>query len=96
MTEVLDHSKEMLSKSKLKVYENLLDKQDTFETNYKIMQLYAPSISVSGKQTIRDSVLNQEFGLNKTAIRKMMIEDGFVDYNWSELFQSMNRVCFTK
>lgn len=96
MTEVLQHSKEMLSERKLKVYENLLDKQEIFERNYKMMQLYAPSISVSGKQIIRDSVLNQDLSLNKTAIRKMMIEDGFVDYNWSSLFQSLNRVCFTE
>jgi DNA polymerase-1 len=96
ITEVLQHSKEMLSERKLKVYENLLNKQETFERNYKIMQLYAPSISVTGKHTIRDSVLNSDLSLNKTAIRKMMIEDGFVDYNWSSLFQSLNRVCFTE
>ena len=96
LTEVLDYSREMASEQKLKVYENLLDKQDIFARNYKMMQLYAPSISVPSKQIIRDSVLNEDLNLNKTAIRKMMLEDGFVDYNWSSLFQSLNRVCFTK
>ena len=96
LTEVLDYSKEMLEDHKLKVFENLVEKQDTFVKNYKIMQLYSPSISPGAKQTIRSSITDVDLQLNKTAIRKMMIEDGFIDYNWSSLFQSLNKVCFTK
>ena len=80
----------------LKVYENLLEYSEVFERNYKIMQLYAPSISINGKQTIRDSILDSKPALNKTQIRKMMIEDGFVDYDWTLLFQKLNAICFSK
>lgn len=96
ITEVLAYGKEKLSEHKLKVYENLLDKSDVFERNYKIMQLYAPSISISSKQAIRSTTMNEDLHLNKTEIRKMMLKDGFIDYSWSSLFQSLNRVCFTK
>ena len=74
----------------------MLDESETFERNYKMMQLYAPSISITGKQTIRESILDNDPALNKTQIRKMMIEDGFVDYDWTSLFQKLNAICFSK
>lgn len=96
MTEIYDYARDQMKTKNLKVYENLLEYSEVFERNYKMMQLYAPSISINGKQTIRDSILDSKPALNKTQIRKMMIEDGFVDYDWTLLFQKLNAICFSK
>ena len=96
ITDMYDFARSELETKKLKVYQNLLDESETFERNYKMMQLYAPGISITGKQTIRDSILDNEPSLNKTQIRKMMMEDGFVDYDWTSLFQKLNSICFSK
>jgi len=56
------------------------------------MQLYAPSLSPTAKEKIKYSIENLDFSLNKTAIRAMMIEDGFGAYDWTTLLQTFQRI----
>ena len=56
------------------------------------MQLYAPSISVQGKQKLRYVIDNFEHELNQTAFKTMMIEDGFGVVDFTDLFASMKRI----
>ena len=77
--------------SKVKAYSNILEEFDKVEVNYKIMQLYSPSIPVQGKEVLKYSVENFEPEFNKTEIVKMMIQDGFGEGNWSTMFQTYNR-----
>jgi len=77
---------------KLKVHEHILEKQDLIKKNYKMMQLYFPSISVQSKEKIKWAISNTEMSLNKTAIRAMMIRDGFGAFDWSTLFQTLQRI----
>ena len=72
--------------SKLKVFKNVVEKQDLIEKNYKMMQLYAPNISAQSAQYIRRMLNNPELNFNKSGVRAMMIEDGFGAYDWNDLF----------
>lgn len=78
--------------NKLKVHTNILEKVDLIENNYKLMQLYAPSISPQSKQKIKNSILNLDTSFNKTGVHAMMLEDGFGVYDWSTLFQTLQRI----
>ena len=80
------------TENKLKVHENIIDKHSLIYENYKLMQLYFPSMSPQAKQKIKNSVEELDFSLNKTAIRGMMVEDGFVAYDWSVLYQTFQRI----
>jgi len=78
--------------NKLKVHENIMNKTSTINSNYKLMQLYFPSMSPQAKQKISNSVEDLDFSLNKTAVKSMMVEDGFIAYDWSVLYQTFQRI----
>ena len=89
LDDVLKECKE--TESKLKVYQNIIDNEQLIRGNYQLMQLYAPNISYVAKEKIKNSVEELDYSLNKTSIRAMMIEDGFGAYDWSTLFQTLQR-----
>jgi len=78
--------------SKLKVYKNIAESKTLIEHNYQMMQLYSPLISVQGKQIIDHALKNFECDFNKTALLKLMIEDGFGELNWEELKTFLNKI----
>ena len=90
----IDKLMEMCStaEKQVKVHESIMEGREVIETNYKIMQLYAPSISPQGKEHIRFNIEENEHDFNKTELQKMMIEDGFGAGDWSDLFQTMKRI----
>ena len=57
-----------------------------------MMQLYMPSIPVQGNQKIDNALTSFEYHLNKTEVHKMMVVDGFGEWNWSDLFQKLKRI----
>ena len=59
--------------------------------NYKLMQLYAPSISIQQKQHINEIFENFKPLLNKTGVRKMMVQDGIGEISLIDLFQNFKR-----
>tara|TARA_R100000008_G_scaffold83160_1_gene68207 strand:+ start:334 stop:1341 length:1008 start_codon:yes stop_codon:yes gene_type:complete len=83
-------------KSNLKLFSNIVQNEDLIFENYKIMQLYCPSISVQGKKKINYAIENFERQFNKTEFIRMMNEDGFGVFNWNDLFANMKRMCLTK
>ena len=88
---LLDYCKERKDE-KLKVYNSIIENADLIKENYKLMQLYAPSIHIQGKQVIRSAVEDFEYEFNKTGIVCMMNEDGFGAYDWSDLFTASKRM----
>ena len=82
---VLEFCKESLETKKLKAYENVLKNEQIFDRNYQIMQLYAPSLSIDAKKSIRETLRDADLSFNKTKIVTMMIQDGFGDLEWQEL-----------
>ena len=82
------------AESDLKVFSNVVQKKELFQQNYKLMQLYSPNISPQNRSIVRESIEGGGCFINKTAIRKMMVEDGFGEGNWTDLFQILNRIAF--
>ena len=75
-----------LSDSNLKAYRNIAESKELIEENYKLMQLYSPSVSIQTKEKIKYVIRNSEAYFNKTATNGMMLEDGIGITNWSDLF----------
>ncbi|MEO2158287.1 MAG: hypothetical protein ABGX31_03015 [bacterium] len=82
--------------SNIKAYSRIVEQFDKVRLNYKMMQLYRPSIPPQGKKKINYTVENFVNEFNKTEVRKMMIQDGFGQGNWDDLFQTMNRFSLDK
>lgn len=81
--------------SNIKLFSSIAESEDLIHENYKIMQLYCPSISVQGKKKINHTIENFEHHFNKTEFICMMNEDGFGVFNWTDLFANMKRMCLT-
>jgi 5'-3' exonuclease len=78
--------------SNLKFYSNVADNKGLIEHNYKMMQLYAPQMSVQSKTYVKESIENFECEFNKTEIIGMMRADGFGELNWEDLRANLNRI----
>ena len=78
--------------NKVKFYNNVVDNKHIVEHNYKMMQLYAPQMSVQSKIFVQDAIENFDFSYNKTEIIRMMREDGFGELNWEDLRTNLNRI----
>ena len=73
---VIEHCESV--ESDLKFYSNIIEGKELIEHNYKMMQLYAPQMSIQSKIHVKDSIENFEATFNKTEIIGMMREDGFL------------------
>ena len=80
------------SEEKLKVFKTISENRQVIEHNYKMMQLYAPSISIQGKSKLKYVIENFDTELNQTTFKTMMIEDGFGVVDFTDLFASMKRI----
>ena len=78
--------------SKLKFFERIVEGWDTVETNYKVMNLTPPSISVQGRQKINYVLDNFEFELNGTELKCSSVEHGFGSYDWTELMAMLRGI----
>jgi len=78
--------------SKLKCYSSVVENQALIEQNYKIMQLYAPSIPVQTKQNLNSTVKNFIPEFNKTKIHAMIVENGVGQLALIDLFQNFRRM----
>ena len=92
--DVIKHCKN--ANSKARAYTNIVEGADLVKENYRMMQLYSPSISAQGKLYLKESVENCDVSFNKTEVKKMMIQDGFGDFNWTDLYQIFNRISVDK
>jgi|TARA_Y100000310_G_scaffold109018_1_gene107402 5'-3' exonuclease len=75
-----------------KLYEGIKEKQDLITSNYKLMQLHAPNMSLLTKEKIDYVLDNAEFELNKTELRKLMVEDGIIATDWTSIEQASKRI----
>jgi DNA polymerase-1 len=78
--------------SKLKFFSNIVEGKVLIEHNYKMMQLYAPQMSIQSKMVVKEAIENFESTFNKTEIIGMMREDGFGELNWEDLRTNLNRI----
>ena len=82
--------------SKAKFFTNILEHKDIVISNYKLMQLYAPAISLQSQEKVHYALNNFEHDYNKTEILRMMNQDGFGVFNWEDLHGTMNKICIDK
>jgi 5'-3' exonuclease len=90
LTKILQHCEKV--EKPLKVHTEILENKELIQENYKLMQLYLPSISVQGKGKIKYAIENFVPELNLTNFRAMSLEDGFIELVFDELFTTMKRM----
>jgi len=79
--------------SKAQFFTNVSSHRDVIIENYKLMQLYAPALSLHCREKIHYALDNFEYDYNKTEVIRMMNQDGFGVFNWEDLHATMNRFC---
>jgi len=90
--DVLDYCIKSTKGSRVKFYDNVIENKKLVEHNYKMMQLYAPQMSVQAKQFTQEAVTNFECDFNRTELIRMMREDGFGELNWEDLKSQLNKI----
>ena len=78
--------------SKIKFYSSVVQNENLIRENYKLMQLYSPSMSIQDMQKVNYTLENSECTFKKTEIMKMMLQDGFGETNFEELYIQLNRI----
>jgi 5'-3' exonuclease len=78
--------------SKLKLFQNILDASEDVHTNYTVMQLSAPNLSFQVLQKVDYALDNYNPEFNLTEVRKMMIEDGFGEVKFDELYAALKKI----
>jgi len=78
--------------SKLRFFTSIIEGKEVISHNYKMMQLYAPLLSVQSKKFVRESIENFDCTFNKTKIISLMTEDGFGELNWENLKTHLNKI----
>jgi len=76
----------------LKAFSSIAESKDAIENNYKIMQLYQPMISITGRTKMNNIVHNFKPQFNKTEVIKRMKIDGFGEWNTFDLFATYKRI----
>jgi len=76
----------------LVVHRGILDNVGLIEKNYSLMQLYSPSLSPTVKSKVNYALENAEMELNLTEFRKMMFEDGFAEWDNTELISCLRKI----
>lgn len=92
LDELLAFCEEQRKENNLKVYTRIIEGEEVIRQNYKIMQLYSPSISIQSKMRIDETLLNYSPEFNKTALRAMMHKDGFGEVSLSDLVEKLNHM----
>ena len=82
--------------SKLRIYNNIIEHRALVEENYRLMQLYSPSISPQGKSKLRYALDNFVPEFNQTGTKAMMIKDGFGVWDCTDLFAFCKRASINK
>jgi len=82
--------------SKLRIYNNIIENRALVEENYRLMQLYSPSISPQGKSKLRYALDNFVPEFNQTGTKAMMIKDGFGVWDCTDLFAFCKRASINK
>lgn len=90
--EVLDYCIKNTKGSRVQFYNNVIENKKLVEHNYKMMQLYAPQMSVQAKQFTQEAVENFECDFNRTELIRMMRNDGFGELNWEDLKSQLNKI----
>jgi DNA polymerase I len=90
--DLFNATNELLNKKKSKYLEAVLEHKDVIHENYKIMQLYQPSVSYQRRQMVENCLVDRDKHFNLTGFKLMLSEDGFMSLKWEVLEQTMRRI----
>ena len=90
VSDIVNHCEEQ--EKKLVVHERILKGKDKVLDNYKLMQLYSPTMSPQGAGLLREELRNKKLIFNKTKLTTMMFKDGIGEYNWTDLWNCYNNI----
>ena len=66
------------------MHTKLLESKQLLESNYKMMQLYAPDIPIGVADGIKE-VYNEPFSFSQRDFDASLIKDGIGAYDWSSI-----------
>ena len=78
--------------SSAKAFLSVKENKQLIQSNYNLMQLYSPSLSVQTKQSVEWILDNFEHTFNKTQTQVMMLEDGINEISWNSMFEGFARI----
>ena len=87
-----DFCRDQLKERTIKAYTNVLQNEDLLRRNYHMMQLYTPIMSIDAKKTIHETLEEPDTSFNKTQLIKYMMQDGFGETNFIELFAHCKKI----
>ena len=90
--ELLDYCRENQLISKRKMWKEIVDNERVIRLNYKMMQLYAPYLSVDNKKTIQETIQDPDLTFNKMNVTRMMMRDEFGQVPFSGMFKAFERI----
>jgi len=88
--ELVEHCKSV--ENTLKFHNSVIENKELILDNYKIMQLYNPLLSVQAYEYVQNIISEYPKSFAKTEVRKMMLQDGFPQISWIDLFSACNRI----
>lgn len=91
VSEILEHCEEK-SDGKVKFYGDVIENAELVKTNYKLMQLYTPSLSIQTAKKVKNTFEEYKPLFNNTAIVKLLFEDGCPQINLEELYASFRKM----
>ena len=98
LTEIVEYCRSFRAddKRRPKFYEAVTTNEHIIRLNYRLMQLYNPNLSAQTQKKIDYGFNNFAYDYNRTEFIKMMTEDGFGTFNWTDLYAIMNRIAVDK
>ena len=84
--------RQQLQEKTIKAYQNVIENEDLLRRNYQMMQLYAPMMSIEAKKIVHDTLENPDMSFNKTELTKYMMQDGFGEINFVDLFAHCKKI----
>ncbi len=75
-----------------KAMTNIIQNKKLIETNYSMMQLYSPNLSVQTAQKITYTIQNSICNFEKNEFIKKMVKDGWAEFNTSDLFNTCRNI----
>jgi len=93
VSELKDYCEERKDE-KVRFYRDVLDNIELIKINYKVMQLYSPSLSIPTSSKVKETFGSHLPLFNNTGVVKLLFEDGFPQVNLDELYALFRKMIF--
>tara|TARA_B100000902_G_scaffold141041_1_gene138934 strand:- start:253 stop:1224 length:972 start_codon:yes stop_codon:yes gene_type:complete len=90
--ELLNFCRDSQQTSKRKMWKEIVNNERVIRLNYKMMQLYAPQLSIDNKKEIQETFQDPDLTFNKMNVIKMMMRDEFGQVPFSGMFKAFERM----